>query len=677
MHLRGLSRLFLCGVAVAALNISVAAQEASESEEPATASEEETELDLITVTVNKVKQAISEVIGGVSIATNRDVARSADNKVSDVLAPMPGVATSENADDPATAINIRGLQDFGRVAVIIDGARQNFQRSGHNANGMFYFEPEMMRQVTVIRGPIANVYGSGAIGGVVAFETIDALSFLATDENAALQERLRYNTNGDGFLTSTIAAARLADYGGVLGNIVYRNSDDYKDGNGDTVSNSGQEIVAGLVKGTFTPDDGHLINISYMENNDSFVNGSPTIYDNTVKAKTLATKYEWDGSGNPWFDLTFDAYWTSTEQDQERVNGIFAGTSRNFLIDTYGTDVFNTSRFATGLIRHTFTTGGDIFLDKVHVTDPAGTADLFTPSGERTVGGAFMQDQMELAAWLDLVVAGRFDAYSLEGGGANSSGSHFSPKATVILQPFQTPELSGLNFYGTYAEGYRAPAITETLITGIHPPPAIFTFLPNPDLKPETAHNIEGGVTGQFANLLTDGDSLSVRASIYHNKVHDYIGGVYNPILGVYQYQNISEATLKGIEAEVNYDAGWIFGGVAGSIIRGDNDTTGEPLETVPADKIVTTLGVRFLDQRATAGVQWFAVAAQDRVPEGAPTSDAYNLVNLFSSYVLNENFTLGFNVHNLLDENYEAYLDSSNSPGRSFLFTLTSRLGD
>ena len=55
---------------------------------------------------------------------------------------MPGVSTEENADDPATAINVRGLQDFGRVAVTIDGARQNFQRSGHNANGMFYFEPK-------------------------------------------------------------------------------------------------------------------------------------------------------------------------------------------------------------------------------------------------------------------------------------------------------------------------------------------------------------------------------------------------------------------------------------------------------------------------------------------------------------------------------------------------------
>jgi hemoglobin/transferrin/lactoferrin receptor protein len=79
----------------------------------------------------------------------------------------------ERADSPETAINIRGLQDFGRVAVVVDGARQNFQRSGHNANGTFFLEPELVAGVDVARGPVANIYGSGAIGGVVSFRTKD------------------------------------------------------------------------------------------------------------------------------------------------------------------------------------------------------------------------------------------------------------------------------------------------------------------------------------------------------------------------------------------------------------------------------------------------------------------------------------------------------------------------
>ena len=95
------------------------------------------------------------------------------SRASDVFFGMPGVTTQTRGDDPGTAVNIRGMQDFGRVAVLIDGARQNFQRTGHNADGVFYLEPEMLAAVDVVRGPVANIYGSGAIGGVVSFRTKD------------------------------------------------------------------------------------------------------------------------------------------------------------------------------------------------------------------------------------------------------------------------------------------------------------------------------------------------------------------------------------------------------------------------------------------------------------------------------------------------------------------------
>jgi len=667
MRHRSIFRALLAGTALIAISASAGA-------------EDETDLDLITVVVAKVKQSLSDAIGGVSVVTREDAERNASDKVSEVLAPLPGVTTEENADDPATAINVRGLQDFGRVAVTIDGARQNFQRSGHNANGMFYFEPEMMKQVTVTRGPVANVYGSGAIGGVVSFETIDALYFLKEDETIAGQEKVRYNLNGDGILTSTIAALRLGDYGGLLGNFIYRDSDDYEDGGGTEIFNSGREIVAGLVKGTLTPAEGHLLNVSYIINDDEFESGliTGTRYDNDVKAETFAAKYDWDGGGNPLFNLTASAYWTGTNQEQLRLTGspLVLGSTRTFDIDTYGTDVFNTSEFKTGAIGHTLTLGADVFQDKVKVTDPTSTADLFTPSGERTVGGTFIQDKLALTPWLDIEGALRFDAYELEGGDASSSGERVSPKATIALKPFVGTSLSGLTFYGIYAEGYRAPAITETLIAGVHPPPATFDFLPNPDLVPEVAHNFEGGITGGFEDVFATDDVLSFRAGAFENRVTDFIGGVFDPIANQFQYQNISKVRLRGLEFEANYDAGWIFAGLAASRIRGDDLTADTPLATIPADKVVTTLGFRFFDEKATVGARWFAVSKQHRVPAAVPTSDAYDLVNLFAAYALNDNLSFGVNADNIFDEEYRTFLDAQNSPGRSVMFTVTGRLG-
>ena len=78
---------------------------------------------------------------------------------------MAGVTTQGGSlAEAETAINIRGLQDHGRVAVSIDGARQNFARAGHGANGTFTLDPEMLRSVSVTRGPGA---AAGAIGGAV------------------------------------------------------------------------------------------------------------------------------------------------------------------------------------------------------------------------------------------------------------------------------------------------------------------------------------------------------------------------------------------------------------------------------------------------------------------------------------------------------------------------------
>jgi hemoglobin/transferrin/lactoferrin receptor protein len=657
--------------------------------------QEDVELDLITVTVLKLKQLLSDVAGGVSVVTKEEKDRHGNNSVADVLAPIPGVSTEENANDPATAINIRGLQDFGRVAVTIDGARQNFQRTGHNADGMFYFEPEQMQQVTVVRGPISNVYGSGAIGGVVSFETMDALSFLREGESIAGSQKLRYATNGDALMSSTTGAMRLGDYGGILGNIVARDNGDYKDGDGSVVADSSRDILAGLVKLSLTPAEDMRFDVSYLKNTDEFKNQvsptSTTRYLNEVEAETLAAKFNWEAAGNDLIDFTASAYWTSTLQDQEVLaasNPVLIGQHRTFDIDTIGTDIFNTSRFNTGSVKHAVTVGADVFQDQVEVIDPISTADLFTPSGERTAGGAFIQDQIEVTQWLEFIVAGRFDAYSLKGDTVDSEGTHFSPKATVVLKPFEDTVLKGLNIYGTYAEGYRAPSTTETMIGGFHPAPAPFEFLPNPDLVPEVAQNIEAGITGEFRNVFASEDLLSLRVGAFQNNVDDYIGAEYlslgppGPAGDTYQYVNIAKAKLWGLEGEVNYDAGFMFASVAASMIRGDDETADEPLLTVPADKVVTTLGFRFLDEKVELGARWFAVAAQNRLPPPvSPTapdlsSDSYNLVNLFASYQVNDNLKLALNTDNIFDEDYRRYFDGTDSPGRTVMFTVTTRFG-
>jgi hemoglobin/transferrin/lactoferrin receptor protein len=124
----------------------------------------------------------SDTLGAVSTVRQEQINQLMPTRPADLLYGMPGVYVQERPDDPGTAINIRGLQDFGRVAVVVDGARQNFQRTGHNANGIFYLEPELISSIDVVRGPVANIFGSGAIGGVASFRTKDVDDVLKVGE---------------------------------------------------------------------------------------------------------------------------------------------------------------------------------------------------------------------------------------------------------------------------------------------------------------------------------------------------------------------------------------------------------------------------------------------------------------------------------------------------------------
>jgi hemoglobin/transferrin/lactoferrin receptor protein len=188
---------------------------------------------------------------------------------------------------------------------------------------------------------------------------------------------------------------------------------------------------------------------------------------------------------------------------------------------------------------------------------------------------------MNYSTWLEFINAVRYDTYSLDSAATSASGDHLSPKSTIGLTPF-----SGITFYGTYAEGYRAPAVTETLVAGAHPPfavgfPNLFTFLPNPNLRPEIGKTKELGINIRYDDLIVKGDKLRAKFNVFRNDVKDYIDlatfgppvifsfcpapfpgcppvPIVNIPINTYsfaQYQNIAEARIEGVEFEGTYDS--------------------------------------------------------------------------------------------------------------------------
>ena len=677
-------------------------------------------LDTITVAASKTEERAIDALAPVSVVTLEQIQGLQPNRLSGILYQIPGVSVQERGDDPATVINIRGLQDFGRVAVVVDGARQNYQRSGHNANGSFFLDPELVGSVDVVRGPTANVYGSGAIGGVVSFRTKDINDVVRPGERWGVDMTGSGGTNSARGMGSIFGGVRADPNVDVFGGAVYRTQGNYKDGNGTEIGNTGNEIAAGLMKLTVRPADGHEIKLGgifqdYQYNIGQFNRGpvltaaqralfqGSSIYASDAKnyTGTLTWKYS-KPSDNLW-DWNMSLYGNRTDNDQTKTfhnsasgaafcgpgnvgNNISGcvGDKRGYVLDTLGIDVYNTTRFNVGDWRNAVTFGIDAFQDDVRTSDSRGNSNITTPSGLRTVSGGFAQLKQNYSTWFEAVSAIRYDRYDLHsptvatGGG----GDRFSPKITIGVTP-----VAGFTPYVSYAEGYRAPSITETLISGGHAtgggPPfftcadgtsGLFCFLPNPNLRPEVGKNKEAGLNLKYDNIFAASDSFRGKFNVFRNDVDNYIDLVastpvpvppFGSFSNFYQYQNIAHARIEGVEAETMYDAGLWYVGVAGHLMRGKNVATNIGLATITPRKITTTGGVRLLDRRLILAAQWSSFGANNDVPVGYLPSTGYELVNLYLTWNATKDIVFSASIDNLLNQYYRPYsIPGSSSDG-------------
>lgn len=682
-------------------------------------------LDTITVAASKTEERAIDALAPVSVVTLEQIQGRQPSTVGDLLYNVPGVWLQNRGDEPSTSINIRGLQDFGRVAVVVDGARQNYQRTGHFANGSFFLNPELIGGIEVVRGPTANIYGSGAIGGVVSFRTKDVEDVVRAGERWGVDVNSVIGSNYGRALGSAFGGVHVNPNVDVFAGGTYSTQENYRDGTGFEVANTGNRLSSGIAKLTVRPADGHEVKLGAIFQEDLYSLGQPprragdpnstnpngtnnlngtSIYRSDVKNYTTTLGWKYSQPDDKLFDWSSKVYWNRTENDQIKTGHTTAtpsafcggvpgnpvsgciGSNRGYLLDTFGIDVHNTSRFEVGDWRNAVTYGLDAFQDKVTTNDLRGTSEVTTPGGKRTVSGGFVQWRANYTSLLEVVGALRYDNYKLESGATSSSGDRLSPKITIGLLPTAvvTPYIS-------YAEGYRAPSITETLVSGPHsgatindsffrcpsgtPGPgadSTFCFLPNPNLRPEVGKTKEIGFNVRNNDLFLPGDSFRGKFNVFRNDVSDFIDQVsFGPpatfpagppptppitVLPFLQYQNIAAARIQGFEAETMYDAVTWFIGVAGTFQTGKNVQTDVGLYTIPPQKITTTAGVRLFENRLILSVLWTSAKSNTDIPRSYLPGTSFDLVNLYLAFRPTQDLTLNLSVENVLNQYYRPY---------------------
>jgi vitamin B12 transporter len=121
------------------------------------------------VTANRTPQALSELVGDVSVIDRQAIERSGATGVADVLARVPGIEISRTGGvGNTTSLFIRGAETRF-TAVYLDGVRIDSQSTG--GAGWEGIPLAQIDRIEVLRGPAAAVYGSDAIGGVIQLFT--------------------------------------------------------------------------------------------------------------------------------------------------------------------------------------------------------------------------------------------------------------------------------------------------------------------------------------------------------------------------------------------------------------------------------------------------------------------------------------------------------------------------
>ncbi|MCL1124535.1 TonB-dependent hemoglobin/transferrin/lactoferrin family receptor [Shewanella surugensis] len=643
-----------------------------------------TEFDEVLVSATRINEKASDTSQSIAVVNEEQLQELQPNSVAGALKNEANISSTNGPRSSSQGVEIRGLSGQ-QVLQVIDGVRQN-ANSGHR--GTYFMDPELLQSIEVIRGPASSVWGSGAIGGVVAQNTKSAKDLLEGDAGLGGYIKQGYETNGDRTTTSGAMYGKSESVDWLINGSTFDNND-IQTGDGDSIENSASDGNSGLIKLGWEPSIGERLQLSTRlsqidelvpSNPSTDVSSSVPLVRRNTTDKNVTLSYDVNPNDNPLLNLHTLFYWNSTRYDEDRVTQY---QRDNTDYNTVGLSINNESKLGTWSLlygvdayRDTFTTVRD---DNGQEGERPDNIDA-----DATVMGAFTQANVDLTQSIKLTTALRYDHYQNDSNslGLSSADSALSPTVGLMWNVS-----SWLSLSARYDQAFRAPSMEEMYSTGTHYCiPAITDFLPdglcntfeiNPDLKSETAKNKEVQADLRFEHLLGN-DELALTLNVFRNDVDDYIeqsvSNAYMGISGLEQttsWNNVAEARLTGFELSGRYRYEQTRFIVNYGQTEGKDTSTNEYLSDVPANKVTADLSQGIMQGDVKLGTRFTHVNAQDQLPEdNTQVYDSYSLWDLYVSWEPSighlEGFRFDVSVDNIGDEQYRQAWQTLYEPGRN-----------
>lgn len=634
----------------------------------------------------------------VTVLDQDDLDREQPRTIGDLFANVPGVqAAGASARALGQAFNIRGIGNAeqtasqNRIIVTVDGAVKFFEQY---RTGSFFGDPELFKRVEVLRGPASStLYGSGAIGGVVNFTTKDAGDFLTAEEQGMVRGKLAYDSNGEGMVGTLTFAQKYGENADVIASFSRGSSEDMKDGAGETIQATEGERWSALVKGNYrfgTAMDQRLT-LSFSRT-DSDLEGAAVAQTGGAVASAFGTSdlhaiddtvtvtYAHEGADNPWLDLEVQLSYSATSTERDNFSlGSYCRTGTFQVLcpntaeyETTALKVENTVEMSAGAWENYLTFGAQLSHQERTATSSVGAL-AFHPGGTEDKLGLYVQGEFIWNERLTITPGLRMDrswlspdASAEAQGGTDQDGTAISPKIAAL---YELNDNWGV--FGSLARTERMPTLDELYSSDGR---GTAGRTPSLNLDKETATTVELGVTYQTTGLISAEDSLTAKATVFHNDLKDLIAANPSGSVNMPYFRNINAAEIWGAELEAAYEAERWFGQLAYSNVRSKDKATGLTLADTPAENLALTLGMKFPDQGLRAG---WRVQGFNGITTSSSTTSAtgYALHDVFVSWQPTggalEGMQLDLAVENMFDRDYRNNLSLDQGVGRNVKISL------
>ena len=693
----------------------------------------------VVVISSKYPVPLEEVVGSVDSISLDDMETRMVSDLSDMLDKTIGVSVSKrNVSGRAynDGISIRGLGGK-RVNILIDGIRVADAYTGY---GRDVVDVDLLKRVEILKGPSSALYGSDGLAGAVSYITKDPSDFAEFGENffsvntsydedneqtkvgfiaARVGERLESMIQVTGRELSQLelhddASLELDPFDGeqssVLAKFKFSLSEsvgltlvlDSQEFEGDYIFNS-QAGMSFFPQVTSTSnvlgvDDGNrdrgTLALDFSNNNRLFDNGSIRFYAQETDQKQITTRSKQIfGAGPPTMVNAYRDYQFNQEIDGFSAD-FFKTVNNNGRLHNivYGIEVENIDverpriRYETNLMTGAVNTflGGEFYPNKT------------IPDTEIERQSFFFNDRLEWNDKTTLVFGVRYDGYELTpipdalffANAQSTNQLYFIDDSEVSMKFGFLRDLSDqVSFYAQYAEGFRAPDFQSANLsfTNLAFRYAVGT---SPGLQPEESEGYEFGFKGTTENVSW---TLSIYDNDYENFIDTYIKGRNQQGITLYEYGNLDEVEIKGVEFEMNADISDNLSASFGFSIP-DGTKNGEQLVSIdPEEAILGLFWNSSSGKLKLSGYANFTAGSHDNLPPSCGRGGCNPLLalsglttyDLYGSYQINQNLKLRFAIRNLSDESYwnwssvqgksanDSNLDLFMEPGRNMSMGL------